>query len=87
MSVYVDESKWPFRGQLYCHMIADTHDELLAFAMQIGLNVHWIQKAGNHQEHFDLAPSKRAAAVRHGAIEISGRELSMRCVERAGAYS
>lgn len=51
-------------------MLADTTAELLAMADRIGVARRWIQKAGTHHEHFDIAKGKRALAVQLGAIEI-----------------
>ena len=82
MSVYVDDafiqasvpngsrthtSKW-------CHMTADTTEELVTFAKRIGLRPSWIQKEGTPYEHFDVTMPKRRAAVKAGAIEITWRE-------------
>jgi len=69
MSVYVDRAMFPFRGQLYCHMRADTLDELHIMADNIGLKREWFQdKPG--REHYDLSPSKRKLAVELGAKEV-----------------
>lgn len=78
MSVYVDESKWPYRNALYCHMIADTDEELESVARLIGLQPSWRQSPTRGQAcaHYDLSPGKRALAVRHGAIECDWRELA-----------
>jgi hypothetical protein len=62
-------------GNLWCHLIADTQDELRVFAASIGLRSDWIQHAGSAREHFDLTPGRRARAVKKGAKEISQREL------------
>jgi hypothetical protein len=77
MSVYVDSMEAKFRGMVMCHMVADTTDELLAMADSIGVNRKWIQKPGTYGEHFDICLSKRAKAVRAGAIEINARELGL----------
>ena len=74
MSVYVDDMRAPFRGMVMCHMLADTTDELLEMADKIGVARRWIQHAGTDREHFDIALSKRALAVRAGAKEISWRD-------------
>src|SRR5690349_13459638 len=84
MAVYVDdmhttpmgEFKTP-RGRVYkmCHMVADTTEELLAMADKLGLQRRWIQKAGTHHEHFDIAMTKRAEAVKAGAVEITMSQL------------
>jgi len=75
MAVYVDNMQAPFGRMIMCHMNADTTKELLDMATKIGVQHKWIQDAGTYQEHFDIALSKRALAVQHGAIEISRREL------------
>lgn len=68
----------PFGRMLMCHMMADTHAELVDMADRIGVARKWIQQGGNPvHEHFDIAKSKRAIAVRLGAIEIEyGSELA-----------
>lgn len=75
MSVYVDDMKAPFGRMLMCHMYADTHDELVAMAEKIGVAQKWIQYPGHPvNEHFDICLSKRAKAVRYGAIETTWRD-------------
>lgn len=78
MSVYVDDMKAPFGNMVMCHMWADTDGELLAMADRIGVQRKWIQghptlSFGKHRNaswiHFDIALSKRALAVKAGAIE------------------
>lgn len=74
MSVYVDalfESWKPNReGTRWCHMMADSPAELRTFARGIGLRDCW-----RDGDHYDLTPSKRAAAVAAGAVEVTGRDL------------
>lgn len=78
MSVYVDDMRAPFGNMVMCHMWADVDDELLAMADRIGVQRKWIQghpvlSFGKHRNaswvHFDIALSKRALAVKFGAIE------------------
>ena len=58
MTVYVDDmyrtEMGRFRHMKMSHMIADSTDELLAMADQIGLKRNWLQKAGTADEHFDI---------------------------------
>jgi hypothetical protein len=77
VSVYVDDMRAPFGRMIMCHMVADSTDELLAIADRIGLARKWIQHAGTHREHFDICLGKRAIAVKHGAQEITWRDLAM----------
>jgi len=85
MSVYVDnafikasvksgplthESRW-------CHMTADTSEELMAMALRIGLKPKYIQYPGTWKEHFDVTEPKRKQAIAAGAIEVSARERIM----------
>lgn len=78
MVVYVDNMRAPFGRMVMCHMWADSLDELLAMADRIGVHRKWIQghptlSFGKHRNaswvHFDIALSKRALAVKAGAIE------------------
>jgi hypothetical protein len=77
MAVYVDSMRAQYRGMICCHMAADTHDELMAMAQRLGLDPAWLQHAGTHREHFDIALSKRKIAVAYGAQEVSMKELML----------
>lgn len=76
MSVYVDNARIPYHGMIMYHMLADSTAELLAMADRIGLNRKWIQNPGSDREHFDVGATKRALAVRAGAVEIGAREVA-----------
>lgn len=78
MSVYVDDMAAAFRNMVMCHMWADSDEELLAMADKIGVQRKWIQghetlSFGKHRNaswvHFDIAKSKRALAIKYGAIQ------------------
>lgn len=75
MPVYVDDMRAQFGRMVMCHMLADTTAELLAMADHIGVARKWIQHPGTPKEHFDIALSKRALAVKAGAIEIGKTRL------------
>lgn len=90
MAVYVDPIV-VYPGQKHsvfrngsCHMIADTTEELVEMALMIGMRSKWMQDAGTHREHFDLSPSRRMEALKHGAIEISSRELALKIRAKEG---
>lgn len=55
-------------------MTADSVDELHAFAREIGLKRCWFHRGTN----YDLTANKRQLAVRHGAQQITARELVRR---------
>ena len=81
MTVYVDQERMPFRRMTMCHMLADEPDELLAMADKIGVARKWLQHPGKPQEHFDICLSKRALALKHGALEAD-REKVVEIVRR-----
>ena len=85
MAVYVDDMEASYGRMVMCHMLADSTAELLAMADKIGVASKWIQKAGTHHEHFDIAKSKRALAVQHGAVEIDRAGLAEILRKRRGA--
>ena len=75
MSVYVDDMRTNFGRMVMCHMVADTDAELHAMADRIGVARRWHQKAGTPHSHYDIALSKRALAVKAGALEINSSQL------------
>lgn len=74
MTVYVDDMRMPARvGRIearWSHLMADTDDELHAFAASIGLRRSWAQYPGTWKSHYDVTDSKRTQAIRAGAVEI-----------------
>lgn len=51
---------------------------LIAFALQIGLKESWFQDRPNFP-HFDLTPSRRARAIKAGAVETDLRDFLRSC--------
>ncbi|WP_131116667.1 DUF4031 domain-containing protein [Lichenihabitans psoromatis] len=70
MSVFVDPARLPYRGQMYCHVWADSLHELHLAAAAAGLKREWFQEPPKASwRHYDCAPRVRAVLVRNGAIE------------------
>ena len=69
-------------GSRWCHMVADSPEELLAMMARLGLRSRYLQDAGTWGEHVDLVPSKRALAVKLGVVELTRREMGQRWLER-----
>lgn len=75
MSVYVDDMEAPFGNMVMCHMWADSLDELMMMVDVIGVQRKWLQQPPKASwVHFDIAKSKRALAVKAGAIECDRYE-------------
>lgn len=66
MTVYVDECMLKFRGKLWSHMVADSLDELHAFARQLRLKDEWFQHRTLYP-HYDVTQSVKARAIELGA--------------------
>jgi hypothetical protein len=75
MSVYVDDMRAAYGRMKMCHMLADTDDELHAMADRIGVARKWHQDTISGS-HYDIALSKRALAIRFGAISVSLRTMA-----------
>jgi hypothetical protein len=76
--VYVDDMQAEFRGMIMCHMVADSHAELIAMADRIGVQRKWIQQPGTTREHFDICLTKRKAAIKAGAVAVTWRWIGLR---------
>lgn len=92
MTVYVDEVRdWSviaaargLRHSHWCHLTADTEEELHRFALRLGLRRSWFQKKGEHDYrwHYDIVPTKRPQAVRMGAVEVDRRFIGQLMIRR-----
>lgn len=82
MTVYVDDMDASYRGMKMSHMLADTDEELHAMADKIGVNRKWHQSPPAHDSHYDIALSKKALALHHGAIQVTLRQLAMMNMNR-----
>jgi hypothetical protein len=78
MTVYVDDMRMQATvGKLssrWSHLTADTPEELLAFALKLGLRQSWVQYPGTYKEHYDLTEGMRQRALRNGATAITIQE-------------
>jgi len=81
VTVYLDD--WRQRARLgpvddrWSHLVADTDEELHAFAARLGMRREWFQgRTGRpHHAHYDVPERARAEALHHGAVEVTWREL------------
>jgi hypothetical protein len=77
MTVYVDDAmiraKVGTLDRQWCHLMADTPEELHAFAAELGLKRSWFQ---DHQPywHYDVTAGVRARALALGAQPVTARE-------------
>lgn len=76
MAVYVDEAVWQWRGMLWCHMTADTLDELHDMAGRLGLKRGWYQgPPKTRYAHYDTISSKRLKALKLGVVPVDDRVI------------
>jgi hypothetical protein len=74
VTVLIDEPIWPFRGELWCHLVSDeSYEELHEVAAALG-----IPRRGFQGDHYDVPARMRDQAVALGAKPVSGRELITR---------
>lgn len=70
MSVYVDDAVTLWRGRRWAHLMADTLDELHAFAARLGIPRHAFQNKTSGA-HYDVPSDLRERALALGAVAIS----------------
>lgn len=93
MTIYVDDAYIPAKVRLgslihdscWCHMTADSTEELINFAVSLGLQPKYRQHPGTWKEHFDVTESKRRLAVSKSAVEVSYRDHVMTMAQRRTA--
>ncbi|MDR7193745.1 DUF4031 domain-containing protein [Luteimonas terrae] len=70
MTVYVDDAVHPWRGERWAHLLADTLDELHAFAALLGIPRRAFQDRTSGA-HYDVTAAMRERAITLGALPIS----------------
>ena len=74
MTVYVDNECIEWRGQLWCHLVAESLDELHRFAARLGLRRDWFQDKASYP-HYDVTTTIRQRALRLGALPGSKKQI------------
>lgn len=75
----VDTAVWPWRGELWAHLVSDTsYEELHAFASRLG-----VPRRAFQDDHYDIPARLRPRAVELGAEQVRAREL-VRRLRQAG---
>jgi len=90
MTVYVDNAMIPATvGRLkarWCHLTADTAEELHVFAQRLGLRSSWCQVSRREKTiHYDVTGRVRARAIRMGAKPVTRREITTKTPRPATA--
>lgn len=79
--IYIDllkscNPKKGWRWTSYCHMFADSEEELHEFANKIGMKPQWFQN--KKLPHYDLTVKRRQLALSMGAIEVDSNWVKQR---------
>ncbi|BCO29787.1 hypothetical protein MIZ03_4711 [Rhodoferax lithotrophicus] len=80
MSVYVDSVNILWRNAYWCHMLADSLEELHLFAKHLGVKRHWFHRNASYP-HYDITREMRDYAINQGAL-IGSRELIISCAKQ-----
>ncbi len=81
MTVYLDDWRQPARlgpvDDRWSHLVADTDEELHAFASKLGMRREWFQHKVSrpHQSHYDLPERSRQQALELGAVSVTWRQV------------
>ena len=78
--VYVDDARISWRGRLWCHMVADSLDELHEFALRLGLKRSWFQGTASYP-HYDVTLEMRSKAIALGAV-LGERKVIAQCAKK-----
>ena len=80
MAVYVDDSRLAWRGKSWCHLVADSINELHTFAEQLGLKREWFQDRTMYP-HYDVTVQVKERALALGAYAGDKRTI-ISCAKR-----
>jgi len=72
--VYVDNAKVPFKDQYWCHLMADTLEELHQFTQLLGIDPRLFHRTASYP-HYDITLEMREKVIQHGAIQADRRTI------------
>ncbi|WP_394791161.1 DUF4031 domain-containing protein [Rhodoferax sp.] len=67
MAIYVDDARIHWRGGQWCHMLADSLEELHMFARLLGVHRRWFHRTASYP-HYDITVEMRDRAIDQGAL-------------------
>lgn len=76
MAVYVDRAKVPFKGKEWCHLMADTLEELHDFAKIVGIDPRLFHRSASYP-HYDITLEMRILVIAYGAIDADRKTIIM----------
>lgn len=85
MAVFVDDAAIVYRGKPRYHLMADSLEELHAFAQAAGIHRCWFHNTRNYP-HYDITGEQRQVALAVGAQPLSSRDM-VRRFRNKGAVS
>ena len=74
MAIYVDRAKVSFQGREWCHLMADTLEELHQFARQLDIDARLFHRTASYP-HYDITLEMRILVIEHGAIDADRRTI------------
>jgi hypothetical protein len=81
VTVYLDDWRQPAHlgpvDDRWSHLVADTDEELHAFAARLGMKRAWFQSNARrpHQAHYDVPDRLRPQALELGAVAVTWRQV------------
>ncbi len=74
MAIYVDFVQIPFKGYKWCHMLADSLQELHDFATLIEVDARLFHRNASYP-HYDITVQMRETAIAQGAIAADRKKI------------
>ena len=74
MAIYVDFVRIEFKGHRWCHMLADTLQELHEFAALIDVDARLFHRHASYP-HYDITVQMRETALAQGAIPADRKKI------------
>lgn len=80
MAVYIDDCRLAWKGKQWCHMVADTVEELHHFAQLLGLRRDWFQDRTMYP-HYDITLNVKERALSLGA-QLGDKKAIVACAKK-----
>ena len=74
MAIYVDRARVLFKDRVWCHMMADSLDELHHFAQLMKIDARLFHRTASYT-HYDITMEMRERVIACGAVDADRRTI------------
>lgn len=71
-----------FKDRMFTRLTADTEEELIQYALSIGMKTEWLQLSGTYKFHFDVTGPRLKIVLNDDKVEVLSKRDFVRRIQK-----